>query len=213
MMGRVTFEANGATLRPYEDYGVLMVSHDAPPPTPKLYRVTLDGMDGDVDMSEWAGEIRFNSRTVTVALRDLGPSGLAAVTQFLHGRQCKITFSEDPDWYYLGRCDNAQGSTRKRVTNQTFVFTCQPYKLAHIPTLRKLNPTVGGVTTVLQAARKSVIPQITLTEACELTYDGNTYSLTAGTHTVPTFIITDAPKVLTATGSGELTLKWQDGVL
>lgn len=213
MIDTVTFEnESGAVLRPMEDLGLFLVEYDAPPPAPKLYRVSLDGADGQVDLSEWAGEIRYNTRTVTAKFRDLEGRGFRELTQFLHGRRVKLTFSPEPDFYYYGRCDAAAEATRRRVTNQTFTFTCEPYMLAHAPTV--IRRQVGsGARILLAARRKSAIPQITVTDACTLEYGGNTYALTPGTHTVPTLIVTDKPQMLAVSGAGTITLQWRDGML
>ena len=214
MIDTVTFENDyGEILRPFEDYGVLMVSHDAPPPTPKTYTVSLEGADGYLDMTEWAGEVRYNARSVTIKLRDMETDAHKAIMQFLASRKLRITFSEEPDYYFIGRCDKPAETTRKRVTDVSLSFTCQPWKLAHIPTIRTGNPTEQGISIPLTAARKSAIPKITVTEECTLAYGNYSVTLSAGTHTVPQIVITDRTQILTVTGSGKITLEWQDGVL
>lgn len=214
MINSVTFENEaGQVLRPYADFGVLLVSYDAPEPKPKTYRVSLEGMNGDIDMSDWAGAVYFNSRTVSMTLRDLGRSGWRAVVNFLLGRRVKITFSDDPEWYFVGRCEDIQSSTRKRVANTTLTFTCDPYRLAQSETTVAATATSTAKTKTLYTSRRRVVPEITVTGTVTLVYDGNTYSLTAGTHKLPTFIIDDTPREVSITGSGTVSIKWRDGVL
>jgi phage-related protein len=213
MMNTAMFEnERGQVLHP-EELGLLLVSYDAPQPAPKTYYVDIDGADGNVDLSEWAGEIKFGMRTVTVEYRDIDGNGHARLMQFLHGRRVKITFSDMPDVYFTGRCTDAEESRRKRVTNQTYNFTCEPYALKHTPTVIHRDVTGSGVEIALQAARKSAIPTITVTAACTLVYGDNTYTIAAGTHTIPSLIVTDSAETLTVTGSGTITISWRDGVL
>lgn len=214
MMNTVTFESmSGRVLRPDSELGLYLVSYDAAPPDAKTYYVDVDGADGAVDLSEWAGEIKYGMRTVALTMRDIEGRGHETLTQFLTGRRVKITFSDQPEWYFLGRCESNAESTRKRVTDQTYTFTCEPYKLAHMRTYIRRALGENALTMLLQAARKSVIPKITTESGCTLVYDGNTYNLAAGVHTVPQIIITDTPKTMQATGNGNLVIEWQDGVL
>lgn len=213
MMGTVEFENEyGEILRPYEDYGILLASFDAPAPSAKIYRLSIDGADGELDLSEWAGEIRYNSRTVTIGLRDMGGLLPSPLAQFLQGRKVKITHSEEPEWYYSGRCDTMPDTRRKRVTDYKLNFTCAPYKMAHTPTIIKRTVTDSAEIS-LRAVRKTAIPSIVVDDSCTLEYGGNTYSLSAGTHTIPTFLITDRPAILTVTGDVNITIQWRDGVL
>lgn len=214
MINSVTFENEaGQVLRPYADYGVLLVSYDAPEPEPKTYRVSLEGMNGDIDMSDWAGAVYFNSRTVSMTLRDLGRSGWRALVNFVHGRKVKITFSDDAEWYFVGRCESIESITRKRVTNTTLAFVCDPFRLAQNETVVTATATNTAQTKTLYTSRRRVVPEITVTGTVTLVYDGNTYSLTTGTHKPPTFIIDDTPREVSITGSGTVSIKWRDGVL
>lgn len=210
MMDYVIFEdERGNVLRP-KGLGLLLKSFQAPPPSPKLYRETIEGADGEIDMSEWAGEIRYNSRTVTIGFRDMSGNMTAAVTNFLHGRKIKITHSGDLAHYYYGRCDSADTKTQRRVMDSEYVFTCYPYRRAANET-RVTRLVAGTAEITLKAARESVIPTITADAKMTLNYQGSLYSVNPGTFTIPTLIITDSPEILTVTGNGNITLTWRDG--
>lgn len=136
MMGHVIFEAlrrtaagDEATLiRPWEDYGTFLVNYDAPPPEPKIYRVDIEGRSGSLDMTEWAGDVFFNDRTVTVRLRDmLGRK--SEIINALLGRRCRVQFDQDdPDYYYEGRCEAIQEQERRHVSDMTLTIVCHPFK-------------------------------------------------------------------------------------
>lgn len=214
MMNTVQFETDaGAVFRPYADYGLLLVEYDAPEPAPKTYRVSLEGMNGAVDMSEWAGAVYFNTRTVSMVIRDLESRAYQTMVQFLHGRKVKITFSDQPEWYFYGRCESVASSTRKRVTNTTLSFTCDPFKLAQVEDSKTFAAGETAQTAVLATSRRRVVPSIAVTDSATLTYNGNAYTLSAGTHKPPTFIIDDTPREVSVTGSGTVTITWRDGVL
>lgn len=212
MIGRVSFElASGRIIAPDADYGMLLVNYDAPPPPPKLFTVELEGGDGSIDMSEWTGRVLFEDREVTVALRDMH-NQYGELLTLLNGRRVKVRFSDEDEYHYEGRCSSIERTTRSRVTDLTLKFTCIPYRMYDQKT--EIVQSVGNATSIsLQSALMPVVPEITLTAACTLTYQGQTYSLAAGTHTIAGIVVVDTSRELTVSGSGKITLRWRDGVL
>lgn len=136
MIGHVIFDVLRRTatgdearpVRPWEDYGLYLVEYDAPRPEPKIYRVDIEGRSGTIDMTEWAGDVFYNDRTVTVRLRDM--LGRADdICNALLGRRCRVQFDvDDPDYYYEGRCEAIKDTTRRHVTDLTLTLTCHPFK-------------------------------------------------------------------------------------
>lgn len=213
MMNTVTFENDaGAIFRPH-DYGILLKAYDAPEPSPKTYRVNLEGHNGSVDMSDWAGAVYFNDRTVTIGLRDLDAYKYSQLVQFLHGLRVKITFSDQPEWYFYGRCEEIASSTRRHVTDVDLAFVCNPFKLAQLETVKAYEAGETAQTDVLYTSRRRVVPQIVVSDSATLTYNNAIYTLSAGTHKPPSFVIDGTPRELSITGSGTVTITWRDGVL
>lgn len=214
MIDTVIFENQlGEVLMPYEQYGIVMKSHSVSPPKPKIHRFSLDGMDGALDMTEWAGEVKFEPREVQISFRDMNETLHRALIQFCLGRVMKIMFSDDPQHYFYGRCDAIDAATARRVTDADMTFTCDAYRLSRIPTT--LQTTVDeSAEIVLRAARMSVTPTITVSAACTLEYGGETYSVEAGTHT-PGFVVTDQPQTLeiTTESTATVSVTWRDGEL
>lgn len=209
MIDTVYFENEyGEMLRPYEDFGIFMASHTIEEPKPKTYRVDLDGIDGDLDMSEWAGDVTFNTRKVTVAFRDMSAADHDHVVNFLLGQRVKIRFSEDPDFYYTGRCEIPTRTTQRRVTDFSFDFTCEPFKLRNFLTTQEVKRFAN-----LRAERMSAQPTITASAACTATFGGREFALEAGEQTLRDFVITRRPTRLEVSDGATLTLVWRDGRL
>lgn len=214
-IGKVHFDPvkGGPGLRPYEDYGIFLKDYSVSPAVPKSYFVSLDGADGSLDLSDWAGEIKYEPRTVEINLRDMNERHLPIV-QALNGRRWRITFFDDPHWYYEGRCDSVSTETRRRVTDIGLTFTCSPWKTKHVDTImeKAFSP---GTKMVLRAERKTVIPKIKVSSACNVIWNGETYRLTSGTHTPAWFVLTDSYNQMLEfdSGSGIATVSWRDGVL
>lgn len=218
MIDTVVFENEyGERLNP-QQYGILMRYHDEPPPEPRIHQYELAGMDGVLDMTEWAGETKYNNREVTVAFRDMTARYYDMISQFCLGRTVKIMFSSDPLYYYYGRCISDNRSVRQRMLDGEMKFSCEPFRLARALTSVSVDISGDASSSIaLKSRRKSVVPVITtsiIDTTC--TYRGKTYSLT-GENTFSDFIITDRPNTLTVDyTSGTLntvTITWRDGVL
>lgn len=210
---------NGVRMNPYYDFELVLSSHSVSPPKPKLYRVNVDGADGSLDLSEWAGEIKYENREVEMvftcaALKESHRTILDSFKAFILGRVQKVTFTDEPDFYYYGRVDEVKIETSKGISKVTVTMTCQPYKISHRETVLTFNVT-GNMEIVLKAMRKTVIPTITTTgtSSVTLTYKNNSYTVSAGTRQIAGIVVTDSPEILTVTGNTTITLKWLEGVL
>lgn len=213
MMEFVVFENTSSELFTPGDRMILLKSFSAPAPTPKVFRESIDGMDGELDFTEYAGEVRYNSREVKIEFRDMTGRDYRQLMNFINGQRVKIIYSAIPDYYFAGRCEEIKQAEESHVVDLQCTFICSPYMLARHK--RTITETVTTSKTIkLQAARMSVIPTVTVSAAMTLTYDGNTIPLdAAGTYTLPAIVITKAPKNMTVSGSGSITISWRDGVI
>lgn len=149
-------------IMPWEDYGMYLVSYDAPPPKPRIYRATIEGRDGTLDLSEWEGRqsVRYNDRTVKISLRDLNGTAQAFMSRML-GKKFYIHFDDDIDHYYRGRCEDISAETRKHVTNMDLTFTCHPFRYLRYRQSRTYTVTHGAYTTDrINITGQNVIPLV-----------------------------------------------------
>ena len=208
MIDTVIFEnQHGEKFMPYEQYGIYMKSHSISPPKPKLYRYAVEGADGEIDLSEWSGEVRFEPREVSISFREMGEKYYHALVQFALGRMIKVMFSNDRDYYCYGRCTAIDADTKKRVSDVDMTVVCDAYRLKRVPTV--VNVTGSAA---LKAQRMTATPTITASAACTVTFGGTTYSLSAGAQTVDGIRITDRPQTMSVSGA-TLEVRWTDGVL
>jgi hypothetical protein len=211
MIDTIYLENNSGKTFRLSDYGLLLASFDAPEPKTKLYRVSIDGADGDIDMTEWAGVVRYDTRNVTVKVRDMSDKYWRNLVDFCHGREIKLYHSGSPEYYYSGRFD-ASHSTRSRVTDVALTGTCFPYRLATHKTV--VSRTIqSSANIILQAARMPVCPFITAENSMTISFDGKVYTVEGEKKQIEGLILTDTPLTLTVTGSGQITFSWQDGVI
>ena len=203
-------DAAGEALRPCEGFGMIMVSHDAPPPEVRTYMVMLDGADGALDLSDWAGGPRYAERSVTVRLRDMTGSGAEEVVGFVLSRRVEIYFSEQPGWHYEGRCVKADRVTRRRVTDLALTFRCEPYRLRDSLTKVTLSAAEGEADEArVRVAGRAVWPQIEADGACALYVDGEMYaSAEAGA-----IVWEKGWHTLRVEGPARVSVWWRDGVI
>ena len=212
-MERVYFELeSGEKIMPYETFGIFLKAYDALPPTPKTYMVDIEGADGSIDLSEWTGDIHFQNRIVSVQLLDTIGNNSSVLSKII-GQKCKIYFSDDMDYYYVGRCNDSNISTRRHISDITLSFMCDPWKYCKGETVIALSVTGNGIDINLRSKRKPVIPSVVLTASCNLIWENNTYNLDAGTYNPHWLVVKDTAKTLNVSGSGIITLRWRDGVI
>ena len=48
----------------YTDFGVILTEQNIGLPSPKTYNVSIEGMDGSLDLSECFGEMKYENRTL-----------------------------------------------------------------------------------------------------------------------------------------------------
>ena len=58
----------------------------------------------------------------------------------------------------------------------------------------------------------TLIPEITNTDACSLTWAGHTFQMEAGTHQFPEMYVAGKQSFIVS-GTGSLTIKWLEGSL
>lgn len=211
MMDTVRLENESGKIFRLTDYGLYLKYFDAPEPEAKTYRETIDGADGDLDMTEWAGIIRYNTRNVSFGVRDLSGHWWRELVNFCHGRNVKITHSLDEEHYYFGRI-RASHTTQEHITDVELEAVCNPYRLCHTETIITKAVT-GSATVSLEALRRPVTPTVTVSAEMNLTYLGTGITLPAGTHQVDDLILSETPVSVTITGTGTITFKWRDGVI
>lgn len=137
---------------PLADYGLALVDFTAPPPQLRTYRVNVEGRNGSIDMTEWAGETFYNDRTVTVSLRGIGTRANEFINRIL-GRRCRIHIDalDMRGWYFEGRCDAIEPTSEKNhetlriVTTLAMTFTCHPFRYPAIGAQEEYHPSNSGM--------------------------------------------------------------------
>lgn len=221
-MNTVTFTrvADGVSKRSYADWGLLLRPKKIPAPEPKFIMMGIEGRDGDIDLTEWAGEVRYQNRSFPLSfyMTDPVPDVTAKATEirnWMHGQRVKITFSEDAEYYFLARVSVPDAHIEGGVGMLTVNVITEPYKYKQQKTV--INKTIDGTQAiVLTNARKRATPEITIdtTGSMNVVYHSSlVWDLGSGVFTLPELELTQGDNVVTVTGTGTITFSWQEGAL
>lgn len=205
----------------YRDLHLVQNPVNVEPAKPKLNFIDVPGADGSKDFTESpAGRVVFNTRKITWTFKLYPGDDWAAkyteVSNAINGRACKITLDDDPDWYYVGRVSVDKHAADGILHTITVVATCQPYKLWQNELTATESLTTTYKTLLLTNNRMRVVPTIKVTAPTTLLWDGNTFSLAAGTHKILDIELTEGANYLqakTTSGTGSITVTYRKGAL
>lgn len=206
------------------DLGLYLTDAVIAAPEVQTSYASVPGGDGYLDLSTALdGEIHYKGREIKLSFetsrRFAGknwPELLAQFYELVHGQSLKLCFDEDPDWYYTGR-GTATDFTRsgEKLTLKASVY-CQPYKIRKtVSSAASTLTTADKVLTLINQGRK-VTPTVEVTAETKITWQGSSIALSAGTHTVASIRIPTGRSTLSArttSGTGEITLRWNEVML
>lgn len=189
------------------DFGLILVSQNIETPNPKTITVSINGRDGDLDLTEAFGEVKYNNRKLKFTFSCVEQltdweKRKTQVADFLHGQKMKITTWSDPEFYYVGRCKVDEYNSSKSQGKIVISCDCEPYKYKQNITTISL---VSGTNTI-NNGRMTVFADLTC--SYEVTINNTVYSpetylkvikLTKGINTI--------------TSSGTATLQFREGEL
>lgn len=117
----------------YDDFGLILSSKEIGSPEPKIITVDVEGGDGVLDFTEFAGETKFKNRKLTFhfskpqLLTDF-MQVFSEVHNALHGKKLQIILDEEPGFYYIGRITVNEFKADANIGKITVECDCEPWK-------------------------------------------------------------------------------------
>lgn len=200
----------------YNDFGLILRPKERPFPSPKTNYVSIEGGDGDLDLTtSLTNDVKYENISYSLEFtlkdkREDWETTLFNLSTYLHGKKMPLTFSEDPDWYYVGRYTLNPLTSDKNVGLLSIDCILEPYRLKKNETIK----TITGVGTLtLTNSRKWVMPIITSTSNMQFVFEGKTFSVN-GTLQSPDIILKEGNNLIEVTsGTGTLTITYREGKL
>lgn len=200
----------------YADFNLILRPKERPFPTPKTNYVSIEGADGDLDLTtSLTGDVKYGniSYSLEFYLKDKRvdwEETLLELSTYLHGKKMPLTFSEDPDWYYIGRYTLNPLESDMNIGLLSVECILEPYRLKKVETVKT---TTGTGTLTLSNTRKWVMPTITSSESMQFTFEGKTFTVN-GTLQSPDIILKEGDNTIEVTsGTGTLTVTYREGKL
>ena len=189
---------------------------------PKYNLVQVPGGVGYIDLTDALGVMGYNERELELTMKDIADHNefirhYSAMQADIHGKRCKITLSEDPDYYWDGRCSVGAMEQDGIACYVTVVAICQPYKLKQSKTVVQDDSLTGEYKEiVLSSDKMPTIKTITVQQETAIQYNGATYSINTGTHRILGIVLGAGSGTIKAKapgGSGSIKIEYQEGAL
>ena len=203
------------------EWGLLLTVCNKGTPEPKSNFVSVEGRDGDLDLSEaLTGEIKFNDRTDEYGFNFLDGTRqerqilMDKVCGFLHGRKRNIILPDWPDYYSVGRITVTDRKNYMGYGEMSLQAVCEPWLYKRIPTtvVKVLTDTDQEII-CLNSGVKTVIPEIQTTGQTTVTFGDYTTTVNQGTHKLLDISFPSGTNIIKARGTGTITLTWTEGIV
>lgn len=210
------YSVNFGDKNSYDDFNLLLKPKTRPFPTPKTNYVSIEGRDGDLDLTtSLTGDVKYEniSYSLEFYLKDKRVDWetiLLELSTYIHGKRMNLSFSEDPDYYYVGRYTLNQVESDRNIGSIVIDCNLEPYRYKKTETVK----TITGIgTLILSNTRKWVMPTITSTSSMQFTFEGKTFTVN-GTLQSPDIILKEGDNRIEVTsGTGTLTVTYREAKL
>lgn len=206
-----------STVHTYRDFGLIPTKKEIGSPAVKESKLDIPGADGSIDMTDFFGEPKYENvihkfEFSALVSPDEAPALFSRVKNALHGKKHKIILDDDPAFYYVGRCHVFGYTDEKGIGKLSIECDCEPYKYKISKTA--ITIAINGTQTVtLTNSRKRAVPTITATAAMTIGFGGGSWTISAGTYTIPELELAEGDNPVEVTGTGSITFTWQEGDL
>lgn len=127
----------------YDDFGLILSSVHIPPANPKTNYVDIPGADGQLDLTEALGCVRYQMREAEFVFTTKPGYDIELtkrlVSNALNGLYCDIIVEKDPEYYWQGRLTVSAYGYEYPVDKITIKATLKPYKLKHNLTVASIS--------------------------------------------------------------------------
>lgn len=204
-----------------DDWDLILNAKTMNPPNPKTVTVTVDGRDGDLDLSEaLTGEVKYSRRSATFTFLLTGyteserAETLTEIINSIHGKNLNIIEPDDPDHYLVGRCTVSDVKNTKAYASFKVTADCEPYRYATNEVNRFITASATPVDVILtNTGRKTVTPTLTVDGTVNLAFGSSNVALETGTYKLSSLLLKTGTTTVTVSGSGTVMFTYREGVL
>lgn len=201
----------------YDDFNLILAEKEIGSAEVKTNYVDVDGAHGQIDYTEYFGEPKYRSRSLSFKFNTIVSQSnflelYSSILNTIHGKRMKIVLDDDPGYYYNGRIDVSSFTNEKNIGQISINCTCDPWKYKENLTVI-MQDVSGSSRITLVNLRRRVVPVITTTASMAIVFNGITTNVQAGTFTIPTIELVEGNNAVTVIGTGRVTFAYQEGEL
>lgn len=207
----------------YRDFNLYIEEKTITPPTPKTNYVTIPYGDGDIDLTEALGEVKYNNRTLnfkcfTIISNSKFEQYKNNLVNKIHGKNFKIVLDVDSGYYYKGRVTITEASCKGQYASIVISCNVEPYKLKNkiteIEYFITKNDIEKAKNIILKNSRKSVIPTIITDKDIIIRYNNKDISLQAGEHRILEVLLVQGDNIIKIAGDkARVIIRYQEADL
>lgn len=209
----------------WTDWGLTLTGWKLSAPEYKTNFVSVPGRDGDLDLSTALtdGEPRYNNRQLTASFelstgtRETRLATFNQIVNALDGRQVNITLPDDADHYITGRLQVAIEYNDPAHGALTIAGICEPWRYSATAKTQTLTAGSTAQTAILaNDGRRILIPTVVVSgtgASVALAFGSSTWTLSAGTYSLPDLQLQSGNNGLTYSGTGTVVITWREAVL
>ena len=203
------------------DWGLILNSKQLDPPEPKIYTVSVDGRDGDIDLSEaLTGEIKYNNRvasfgfTVTEGSYADREAMIGRIVGLIHGRKLNIIIDDDFTHYLHGRVKVTGRTNINAYGTLTIECDCEPWRYAVNETVRTIALTTTPTEILLtNGGIKTLIPTVKVTDSATIEMGSSSVSLSSGEYKLTDLKLKSGSTLIKVHGNGTIIFSYREGIL
>lgn len=219
------------------DLGLALARTDCvKPPEPKTVIQDIPGADGVIDLTEsLVGHTVYNNREIRMEFgrgmeRNQWPGMYSKIMGMFHGKQVRVIFDDDPDYFYSGRASVSDYARAQTLGTMVITVDAEPYKQEINGGLEPwkwgpLNFRTGIIRNYqnllvegrrevkIPGRSKVVIPIIISSAAMTVEWKGKQYDLVAGNNKIYDIAIPEGENFLTFIGNGTVSIDYRGGIL
>lgn len=204
-----------------EDWGLILTSKKRNPPTPKYTKVSVDGRDGEIDLSRaLTGEIKYKNTNATYGF--LVTNGTQAereelvneIINYIHGQKLNIIEPDDPNYYIVGDCIVDSVVSSKAYSSFNVSVDCEPYRYAidEINRYISLSSAISDIV-ITNAGTKTLIPTLKVDGSVNIVVGSSSIALSSGAYKLTAFKLKPGATTISVSGSGTLTISYREAIL
>lgn len=225
----------------FREWGLLLISISISSPEAKKKVVEVLGGDGNIDLTEAFGQVRYENRTLVFSfiLLDKRPEiwheVSSQVKNYCHGKKMKVTLDSDPGYYWEGRLSVESVKEDQVYSSIEIALDAFPYKYEQtdsqepwkwdsfnfvsgvIRYIGEINITADENTVNIPKGNMRSVPRFYVSQSSSdfsVVYQGQSFPLKAGWNRFPQISVGGDEDVdLHFSGTGKVKVEYRGGSL